>query len=146
MSLKRFLDPAHPVIKMKASDTVMEAVQNMAGAKTGAVLIMRDDKALEGIFTERDLLIRVTSAGLNPKKTLLGDVMTTDVVVLSLYSNLDHAINVMSKDSIRHLPVEDKNHDIIGMISLRHLLHEKIDLVVQELNVLEEFDDDVPGG
>ena len=131
---------------MRATDSVLAAVEMMAEANDGSVLIVGDDRVLEGIFTERDLLIRVVYAQIDPARTQLADVMTRDVVVLSRSDTLDHAISVMAKHHVRHLPVEDDQHNVVGVISLRHLLHDKIDQVIQELKVLEDFDDQVPGG
>ena len=58
----------------------------------------------------------------------------------------NHAIQIMGKNGIRHLPVEDQNHNIIGMISLRHLLHEKVDMVIEELNAVDAYHNDALGG
>lgn len=146
MSLKRFINSESPFISMDHSHTVMDAVEMMVENKKGAVIVVEEGVGMSGVFTERDVMTKVVATGRDPEVTVLRDVMTTDVVMLPASSSLDHAIRVMGKNGIRHLPVEDKNHNIIGVISLRHLLHEKVDMVVSELNTLESYDTDVPGG
>lgn len=147
MSLKRFLNQDKPVIKLQETCTVMEAIDRMMERKTGAVLVVADDAGVKGIFTERDVMTKVVAAGRDPAQTSLCEVMTTDVVVLAASSRLDHAINIMGKNGIRHLPIEDKEHNLLGMISLRHLLHEKIEMMLEELDILESYDkNDAPGG
>jgi CBS domain-containing protein len=146
VSLNRFLDDDRPPIMMRSSDKVIEAVDKMAEANEGSVLILRDDGSLEGIFTERDLLIRVVNGRRDVEKTNLGEVMTKDVIRLSSSSTLDQAIRIMAENHIRHLPIEGRSQKITGIISLRHLLHDKIDQVIQDLKLLEDFDDQVPGG
>ena len=146
MSLKRFFNSASPFISMEGSQTVMDAVEKMVERKKGAVVILQEGAGLRGVFTERDVMTKIVATGRDPEITPLKDVMTTDVIMLPASSSLDHAIKIMGKNGIRHLPVEDKNHNIIGMISLRHLLHEKVDMVIDELNSLESYDTEVPGG
>ena len=147
MSLKRFINLSQPMIKLEESCTVMEAIDRMMERKAGAVLIVQEDSGLKGIFTERDVMTKIVASGRDPAHTPLCDVMTREVVVLSASSQLDHAISIMAKNRIRHLPIEDKDHNLIGMISLRNLLHEKIDMMLDELNALESYDkNDALGG
>lgn len=146
MSLKRFINQKSPFIQMEDCDTVDQAIDKMIVQKKGAVVILHEDTGLRGVFTERDVMTKVVAGRLDPATTQLKDVMTTDVVLLPASSTLDHALNVMGKNGIRHLPVQDKKNNIIGMISLRHLLHEKVEMVVEELNAVESYDNDALGG
>ena len=50
-----------------ASATIGEAVALMAEREIGAVLVMNEDGLVAGIFTERDLLMRVVHAGLHTR-------------------------------------------------------------------------------
>ena len=69
------------LISVAASATVAEAVAVMAEREVGAVLVMNEDGLVAGIFTERDLLVRVVQAGRDPKTTPLSMVMTRDVTL-----------------------------------------------------------------
>ncbi len=146
MSLKRFINHDEPFIRMEDSHTVESAIKRMIEMKKGAVVILDDGTTLRGVFTERDVMTKIVAEGRDPARTQLKDVMTKDVVLLPASSTLDHAIRIMGKNGIRHLPIEDKNHNIIGMISLRHLLHEKVEMVVDELQAAEAFENDALGG
>jgi len=146
VSLKRFINQKKPFIKMDDSSTVQDAIGIMIERKKGAVIVLQDGDRLGGVFTERDVMTKIVAEGRDPAKTALRDVMTKDVVMLPETSSLDHAIKIMSKNGIRHLPVEDQNHNIIGMISLRHLLHEKVDMVIEELNAVDAYHNDSLGG
>ncbi len=146
MSLKRFIDHQQPFIQMDDCETVQDAIDRMIERKKGAVVILQDGNRLRGVFTERDVMIKIVAEGRDPSNTFLKDVMTTDVVILPASSSLDHAIKIMGKNGIRHLPVEGKDRNIIGMISLRHLLHEKVEMVVEELNALDAYQNDALGG
>jgi len=146
MSLTRFLSNDEPPITMDPDDTVMDAINKMVDAGIGSVLIQRGEGAVDGIFSERDLMIRVARLGIDPTQTLLRDVMTRNVIVLPRSATLDQAIAIMAKHEIHHLPIVEESGKLAGVLSLKNLLHDKIDEVVKELNVLEDFDDHVRGG
>lgn len=124
---------------MDESDSVMTAISRMMECQSGAVLITDDGTQLRGIFTERDVMSKIVATGRDPKTTSLGDVMTREVIKLNERTSLDHAITIMGKNRILHLPVENSSGNLIGMVSLRYLLHDKIRDLVDELNSLEAY-------
>ena len=67
------------LISLAASASVADAVAVMAEREVGAVLVMQEDGLVAGIFSERDLLVRVVAAGRDPGATTLSLVMTRDV-------------------------------------------------------------------
>lgn len=104
-----------------AKTTVLAAAQSMAAAKVGSVLIVDSSGALEGIFTERDALVRVLAKGLDPAKTTLSEVMTTKLQTIPPSRPLGHALHMMFEGGFRHVPVVD-NGKPVGMISARDAL------------------------
>jgi len=100
--------------------TVMDAVRQMAAKHVGAVIIGLDNRA-SGIFTERDLMIRVVARGLDPETTPVVSVMTPDPeTVLPDQAAID-ALNRMHERGFRHLPVATENGTIVGIVSIRDL-------------------------
>ncbi len=65
---------------VKPEMTVFETITKMAGSKIGALIVL-DNSKLVVIFTEIDLLNRVVSAGKDPQKTKISDVMTIDFAI-----------------------------------------------------------------
>ncbi|MEX0600926.1 MAG: CBS domain-containing protein, partial [Rhodothermales bacterium] len=98
--------------------SVAEAVEKMTRHNVGSILVMKNNHQLVGIFTERDLLHRVAAKNLNLQQTKIGDVMTSDVIVVSSDTPRGEVRRLMD---IRHIPVSDGKH-IIGVISLRDVL------------------------
>jgi CBS domain-containing protein len=83
----------------------------------GAVLIM-EDEALKGIITVNDMTYRVIAEGLNPDKTLLGEVMTPDPDTVSSDTTAIEALRLMQDGDYRHLPVVDGGR-VLGLVSRR---------------------------
>ena len=67
------------VVSLAPGSTVLDAVERMVEARCGSVLVTGENGEALGIFTERDLLVRVVSAGKDPRATLLEEVMTRDL-------------------------------------------------------------------
>jgi len=97
--------------------TVMEATHKMNEFKVGSLVVMRDNE-LAGIFTERDVLSRIVVAGRDPKTTLVGEVMTNDILCARADMELEEVASLMKIHRCRHLPVVDEDHRVRGMISI----------------------------
>lgn len=108
------------ILTTPADLSVREATRRMAATGVGSIMIT-DDGRLTGIFTERDALIRVLAAGLDPEITTLGQVMTADPVTASPEIPLGHALHMMHEGGFRHVPVVEDGRPV-GMISARDAL------------------------
>ena len=101
------------------STMVRDAARNMAERHIGAVLIGSGGR-LEGIFTERDLLIRVVARGLDPDGTPLSAVMTADPDTVGPDDLASLALERMRTSGYRHVPVVEDG-EVVGIVSLRDL-------------------------
>lgn len=97
--------------------TVLDAVQKMNQHKLGALVVL-DGSRLVGMFTERDVLRRVVNEERNPRKTLVGEVMTSEIIICSPDTDLDEVSNIMKQRRVRHLPVCDESGHLHGVISI----------------------------
>lgn len=109
-----------PVRAISPAQTVMQAVTIMNNHGIGA-LIVEHRGHIAGIFTERDILRRVLAEGRNPDKTLIADVMTSDVVSCSPETLIADVRALMRDRRIRHVPVVDSSGQIAGMVSIGDL-------------------------
>ncbi len=126
------------VVTVSRTAAVMEAVELMASAKIGSVLVV-DDNRLEGIFSERDVMLRVVMEGRDPKRTKVEEVMTSSVHSISMQTTGDEALKIMVQEHIRHLPVVDEKGRAQAIVSMRSLLEEKVKELHQQLDSLESY-------
>jgi CBS domain-containing protein len=106
-----------------ASATIGEAVSLMAEREIGAVLVMNEDGLVAGIFTERDLLMRVVHAGLHTRDTPISLVMTRNVRFVSPGTTVEAAMALMHVNRHRHLLVID-GPTVHGLVSMRDLVYQ----------------------
>ncbi|MBY0489271.1 MAG: CBS domain-containing protein [Gemmatimonadaceae bacterium] len=105
----------HAVVSVGPQATVLEAAHIMADNGLGAVLVVEGAETL-GIFTERDVLRRIVALGVDPARTLVAAVMTTELVTCLPDTTLDECGAIMTSRRIRHLPVVDAQ-GVHGLIS-----------------------------
>ncbi len=95
--------------------SVEEAAQIMGERKIGALLVMRDDELL-GIFTERDILIKVVAKKLNAADIEVHSIMTKEVIVIDPRRTVREAMQIVTEKKLRHLPIV-KEGQLVGMLS-----------------------------
>jgi CBS domain-containing protein len=144
MSLLRMARVPPPIVEPGVS--VMNAVDVMARDRVGAVAVV-EEGVLQGIFTERDLMLRVVQLKRNPEATSVRDVMTSEVKTVTDTCTPDEAINVMLVGHLRHLPILGSDGKVLGLLSIRALLEAKFDDLSREVSSLEQYmANDGPGG
>ncbi len=108
------------VIRIDGGATVFDAVKAMVEANVGALLIT-DGEKITGIFTERDYLRRIAVEGRRSRDTVVRDVMSSPVLVVTQETTVEEAMALMTDRRIRHAPVVDAGA-LVGMISIGDLV------------------------
>ncbi|MBS1949690.1 MAG: CBS domain protein [Cytophagales bacterium] len=96
---------------------VYAAIEQMCQRNIGGVLIVDDNGALTGIFTERDYARKLILKGKSSKETHIRDLMTPNPFTVSPHTSVDDCMQLMSEKHIRHLPVTEGDK-ILGLISI----------------------------
>ena len=110
--------------------TVSKAARLMAGRKVGAVMVVEQQKLI-GIFTERDVVIRVIAQGRDVLTTPLAEVMTSNPITVAPDKSFGYALLVMHENGFRHLPVMEDGK-LIGIVSARNALDPDLEEFVSE--------------
>lgn len=109
------------VLTCNPTDTVYDAVVSMTYKHFGAIAVTDKDKLI-GIFTERDLLVRVVGQGRDVETTKITDVMSTGIETASAHDSVILCMGRMNHGRFRHMPVIDDNNQLIGMLSQRDFI------------------------
>jgi CBS domain-containing protein len=135
--------PSRPPLTLEGSATVKDAMQAMKRRHRGCVLITEDGTVrspLIGIFTERDVLLKIIDSGRNPATVPLADVMTADPESLPIDAKLAWALNMMSVGGFRHLPVTDDRGWPAFILSVRDIVEFLVESFPAEiLNLPPDF-------
>ena len=109
-------DKGGDVLRIHATASVFEAVQQMVEANVGSLLVT-DGGDIAGIVTERDYQRRVTLEGRTDHDTAVGEIMTSPLVVVTPETAIDECMAVMTDRRIRHLPVVEGG-EVGGIVSI----------------------------
>ena len=121
-------DPVHHILDDKGrtvhtispGESVTAAVAEMNRQGVGALVVVDGDRPV-GIFTERDVLVRVVGEGVDAAKLTVREVMTPDLVTIRPTTTVTEAMMVVTERRCRHLPVLDGDGRLTGLISIGDL-------------------------
>ena len=115
----RALNPRRPVM-ISPEASVAEAIDELCTHNIGCVLVGTPERVV-GIFTERDVLLRVAARYAEAASLPVAEFITPDPETLEITTPIAFALNRMSLGDYRHVPVTE-NGRLVGVISLRDLL------------------------
>ena len=104
------------LLVMAPTTSLLDAIKRMQELNCGSVMITKGAKLI-GIFTERDLLVKVVANNLNIQDLKLEDVMNKKVYTANAQDNVYDSMRRMTEGRFRHLPVVDEKGDLVGMVS-----------------------------
>jgi CBS domain-containing protein len=108
-------------LRIAPSHTIAEAVKLLREAKVGCAMVCAGEK-IEGILTERDLLRRVLAKG-KPLTLPVSECMTANPTVVHRKEPIGAAIRRMEEGGYRHLPVVDEAGHLVGVLSVKSIVH-----------------------
>jgi CBS domain-containing protein len=135
-----------PPATVEPGASVLRAVEVMAEEGVGAVAVVEGGE-LRGIFTERDVMLRVVLKNRRPQDTKVSEVMTSPVETIAEETTAEEALTHMLDRHLRHLPIVDAGGKMLGMLSIRNLLEHTVEDLSRELHSLDQYLlNDGPGG
>ncbi|KAE8100256.1 hypothetical protein FH972_018171 [Carpinus fangiana] len=124
----------------RSDDAVIDAVKHMAENNIGSLVVLKPgDEHPAGIITERDYTRKIIAQGRSPIYTRVGEIMTDKdkLITVSSDTNILQAMQLMTENRIRHVPVIDGR--IVGMISIVDVVRAVVEQQSGELKQLNEF-------
>lgn len=118
--------------------SVLTAATLMNKHRIGCLVVL-DQGRVVGIFTERDVLLRVVGQQRDPATTKLADVMTTEVICCKPETAIEEIRGSMKNRRIRHLPVVDENDHLLGLVSIGDLNAQLAAIQEQTIHLLHEY-------
>jgi CBS domain-containing protein len=118
MQVKEIMSKDLEVIRPE--DTLQEAARKMKVLDVGPLPVSEGDKVV-GMLTDRDITVRATAEGLDPKQTRVKDVMSKDLITIMEDQDVKEAAALMQSKQIRRVLVVNREKRPVGMLSLADL-------------------------
>lgn len=125
------------IIAIERDSSVREAVELLASKRIGALPVMEGDRVV-GIFSERDVIYRLSADGQTCLDQPVGEVMTAPPITVGLNISTLEALGLMTKRRIRHLPVVE-GEALLGFISIGDLVKSRFDQIQHEAEAMRNY-------
>ena len=113
-------DLREPLI-IELGTSLENVLENMQKTKNNCVLTLSDEK-LNGILTERDILLKVTGKGYDLQLTTIDEFITLNPEYVSPEDPLAYALNKMYVGGFRNVPVVNDEMYPVGIISISDII------------------------
>lgn len=126
------------VVTASPTDTIADILRLMDQRNVGSVVAVEDARPV-GIVTDRDVALRVTLRGRDPRTTTVESVMSRDVACVREETEPLDAAELMRRRQVRRLPIVDARGRLVGLVSLDDLVYRFSREVGELADVLAPF-------
>jgi CBS domain-containing protein len=136
------------VLTVDLNSNTRDCARSMAKRGVSSAVIVQGETAL-GIVTERDLVSKVLSEGLDASKVLVRDIMSTPLVTVPPEATMTKAAEVMAEYRIRRLVVIDVDSNLVGIVTagdIARVIAEKHDYREATLNAIARYKEGAEAG
>ncbi|MBI3849331.1 MAG: CBS domain-containing protein [Verrucomicrobia bacterium] len=113
---KQLREVMHRQVTAVGVDTPLGEAARRMRALNVTRLPVCDGPKLVGVITARDLTMRATAEGLDPQTSTVREVMTRRVLCVEEDEDLRQAVAIMQQYNLFHLPVVNRQQDLVGMV------------------------------
>ena len=126
------------VATIRPDATIADAVDMLNRERIGALIVSEDGGSVDGVLSERDIVIALAQHGVELMSRLVYEIMTRDVVTCEPEASVGELMAEMTNRRIRHLPVV-KDGKLHGIVSIGDLVKNRLDEVEFEASSLRTF-------
>ncbi|PPD66418.1 hypothetical protein GOBAR_DD36702 [Gossypium barbadense] len=121
-SLSTIITDNPKIVTVSPDDTVLAAAKKMLESRLNSAVVTVENKP-RGILTSKDILMRVIAQNLPPETTLVEKVMTPNPECATIDTPIVDALHTMHDGKFLHLPVVDRDGEIVAVFDVIHITH-----------------------
>ena len=135
--MKRKGSQVHTV---QPEESVQSALSKLNRHNIGALLVVDGKRKIEGIISERDLMLHIGNTEEGLSKTSVRELMTPRerLIVATEDDELEYAMNIMTKNRVRHLPIIAEGQ-LSGILSIGDVVKSLLSDKKQENKMLHDY-------
>jgi CBS domain-containing protein len=126
------------VATIRPDATIADAVDMLNRERIGALVVSEDGGSVDGVLSERDIVIALGDRSEDLLARTVEEVMTRNVITCDPNDTVGELMAEMTNRRIRHLPVV-KDGRLRGIVSIGDLVKNRLDEVEFEANSLRTF-------
>ena len=126
------------VATIRPDATIAEAVEMLNRERIGALVVSEDSDSIDGVLSERDIVIALNEYGAALLSLPVDEIMTHSVVTCDPADTVQDLMAEMTSRRFRHVPVL-RDGRLCGIVSIGDLVKNRLDEVEFEANSLRSF-------
>jgi CBS domain-containing protein len=137
MGIQSILDhKGSGVITISRHSTLKDAAEQMVNNGIAALVVTSGD-VIVGITSEREIVHAIARHGEAALAMPVMEAFAPGIFPIDPQDSLKHAMNLMTRHRVRHLPVVDDGK-LIGIVSIGDIIKRRVDDLEMESNVLRD--------
>ena len=128
------LDPAPPLV-LRQTERVEAAIQVLKDNRVGCVVIADEADRVVGIFTERDVLLKLDFKNYSGN-AFISEFMTANPKAVTMTDSIAYVLQLMSEGGFRHVPIIDHDGMGVGLVSVKDIVDYIVGSLTSELSSL----------
>ena len=137
MSVESILRRKGTEVATIAADVSVKRAADWLQAKNIGALVVTSGNAILGLVSEREIVHAISRYGEAATSKPVSEIMRHGVITVSPAETVSHAMNLMTRHRVRHMPVV---HDgkLAGIISIGDVVKHRLDDLEAETHVLRD--------
>lgn len=127
------------VITIKPGETVSTLLALLAEHRIGAVVVSTDGTTVDGIVSERDVVLHLHSTGTSVLDGPVSQIMTSDVTTGSADDDVADLAGTMTEQRVRHVPIVDADGRLTAIVSIGDIVKHRLSELQSERDQLRDY-------
>lgn len=128
------------VITAEKSTSIRQAMQSMLERRISCLPVIGERKELVGIISDKDIFRLLFENGDTIGESLVGDHMSTNLIVGLSSDEVEYIATIMTNNRIRHVPIVE-GKTLVGLVSVGDIVKSQIDDFAAENRYLRQYID-----
>ena len=126
------------VISVRPTESIETLSHRLRLARVGAMVVLGEGGALDGIIAERDVIHGIAEHGPKCLELTVADLMTRRVITCAPEDSVTRISSLMTENRIRHLPVVEGG-SLVGVVSVGDVVKNRLEEMSLEASVLRDL-------
>jgi CBS domain-containing protein len=126
------------VVTIRSDATVADLLELLAEHRIGAVVVSDAEGSVDGVVSERDIVLHLRTSADSTRASAVRDLMTTEVVTCTPEDDLEALARTMTERRVRHMPVLVEGR-LAGIVSIGDIVKQRLDELQDERDELVKY-------
>lgn len=127
------------VVTIKPGETVSSLLALLAEHRIGAVVVSTDGTTVEGIVSERDVVLHLHSTGTSVLDGPVSEIMTSEVTTGTADDDIASLAGTMTEERVRHVPILDADGKLAAIVSIGDIVKHRLSELQSERDQLRDY-------